>query len=100
MKTNEMRYTDEDKAALMEYLTSIRRRIKAIGISQTEFAQRVGVNQSYISKMLCGKVNISFGAAGRLARAAEMEFFPMLRRSKTRPEVTAPAVYALHPEGY
>ena len=90
--------TKEDKEKLMNYLAAIKRRLKMIGLSQSEVGKRIGVGHNYVSKMLSGKINISFYAASRLARAAEMEFFPELRRPRNRPEVTAPAVYALHPE--
>lgn len=44
-----------------------------------ELARRLGVKHPYVIKMLSGKVNISFGAAVKLAEALGCTFDPVLR---------------------
>ena len=56
------------------------RRMKELGLNQTSLAKRLKVARPYVTKMLFGDVNISFGAAYRLARALEMDFCPMLTK--------------------
>lgn len=55
------------------------RQMKKLGLNQTQLAQRLHVSRPYVTKLLSGDVNISFGAAMRLARALEMDFLPELR---------------------
>lgn len=59
------------------------RQMKKLGLNQTQLAQRLHVSRPYVTKLLSGDVNISFGAAMRLARALEMDFFPELKERKT-----------------
>ena len=60
------------------FLAAVMRRMKELGLNQTSLAKRLKVARPYVTKMLSGDVNISFGAAYRLARALEMDFFPAL----------------------
>ena len=55
------------------------RRMKQLGLNQTDLAKRLKVSRPYITKLLSGDVNITFGSAMRLARALEMDFMPELR---------------------
>ena len=48
--------------------------IKAKGMTQTELAQRIGKNQTLISRFLSGKVGISTEAARSIAEVLEMDF--------------------------
>ena len=61
------------------FLRRILRRMKALGLSQTELARRMNVSRPYITKVLKGDVNISFGTAAKLAHALQMDFLPDLR---------------------
>ena len=61
------------------FLRRILRRMKALGITQTELAKRMKVSKPYITKVLRQDVNFSFRTAAKLARALEMDFFPDLR---------------------
>ena len=61
------------------FLRRIVRRMKDIGISQTELAKRMHVSRPYITKVLHQDVNFSFRTAARLAEALKMDFFPDLR---------------------
>lgn len=61
------------------------RQMKKLGLNQTQLAQRLRVSRPYVTKLLSGDVNISFGAAMRLARALEMDFLPELRERKSKP---------------
>ena len=65
------------------------RQMKKLGLNQTQLAQRLHVSRPYVTKLLSGDVNISFGAAMRLARALEMDFLPELRERKTQKSTTA-----------
>jgi len=58
------------------------RQMQRLGMNQTQLAKRLKVSRPYITKLLSGDVNISFGSAERLARALEMDFFPDLRERK------------------
>ena len=67
---------------LGEFLAAVMQRMKALGLNQTTLAKRLNVARPYVTKMLAGDVNISFGAAYRLARAVEMDFCHTLRRTR------------------
>ena len=62
--------------------------MKRLGLNQTQLAKRMQVSRPYVTKLLSGDVNITFGTAMRLAQALQMDFFPDLRE-KTEPEVAA-----------
>ena len=61
------------------FLRRILRRMKELGVTQTELAARMKVSKPYISKILRQDVNFSFRTAAKLARALKMDFFPELR---------------------
>ena len=61
------------------FLRRILRRMKELGVSQTELAQRMKVSWSYITKVLRQDVNFSFRTAAKLANALKMDFMPELR---------------------
>ena len=63
---------------LRTFLDEAIQRMKALGLSQRSLAKRLGVSGPYVSKMFSGDVNISFGAADRLAHALQMKFCPQL----------------------
>ena len=67
------------------FLRRILRRMKELGVNQTELAKRMKVSTPYITKVLHQDVNFSFRTAAKLAQALEMDFFPELReREKVR----------------
>ena len=61
------------------FLRRILLRMKELGVSQTELAQRMKVSRPYITKVLHSDVNISFRTAAKLANALKMDFLPELR---------------------
>ena len=61
------------------FLRSILRRMKELGISQTELARRMNASRPYVVKVLHGDVNITLGSAARFAEALKLDFFPDLR---------------------
>ena len=61
------------------FLRRILRRMKELGVSQSELAHRMQVSRPYISKVLRQDVNFSFRTAARLANALKMDFFPELK---------------------
>ena len=61
------------------FLRRILRRMKELGVSQTDLAQRMKVSRPYITKLLHQDVNFSFRTAAKLASALRMDFFPELR---------------------
>lgn len=61
------------------FLRRILRRMKAMGLNQSDLARRMKVSKPYITKVLRQDVNFSFRTAAKLARALEMDFFPELR---------------------
>ena len=61
------------------FLRSILLRMKELGVSQTELAERMKVSRPYITKVLHQDVNFSFRTAAKLANALKMDFFPEVR---------------------
>ena len=61
------------------FLRPILRRMKDLGVSQSELAKRMKVSRPYITKVLRQDVNFSFRTAAKLASALKMDFFPELR---------------------
>ena len=66
------------------FLRRILRRMKELGVSQTELARRMKVSRPYITKVLRQDVNFSFRTAAKLARALQMDFIPELHPSQDR----------------
>ena len=64
------------------FLRRILRRMKQLGVSQTELARRMNVSRPYITKVLSHDVNFSFRTAAKLANALKMDFFPDLREQE------------------
>ena len=64
------------------FLRRILRRVKQLGVNQTELAKRMKVSKPYVTKVLRQDVNFSFRTAAKLARALEMDFFPELREKQ------------------
>ena len=71
------------------FLRRILRRMKQLGLNQSELAKRMKVSKPYITKVLHQDVNFSFRTAARLARALEMDFFPELREKSAARSATA-----------
>ena len=71
------------------FLRRILRRMKELGVSQSELAKRMKVSRPYISKVLRQDVNFSFRTASKLANALKMDFFPELREQKSKPMTAA-----------
>ena len=72
------------------FLRRILRRMKQLGVSQTELARRMNVSRPYITKVLSHDVNFSFKTAAKLANALKMDFFPDLREQEiNEPSTTA-----------
>ena len=61
------------------FLRRILRRMKELGVSQTELARRMEVSRPYVTKVLHQDVNFSFRTAAKLANELRMDFFPELR---------------------
>ena len=61
------------------FLRRILRRMKELGMSQSELAARMHVSRPYITKVLRQDVNFSFRTAAKVANALKMDFFPELR---------------------
>ena len=66
------------------FLRRILRRMKQLGVSQTELARRMKVSRPYVTKVLSRDVNFSFRTAAKLANALKMDFFPDLREQEDR----------------
>ena len=71
------------------FLRRILRRMKELGMSQTDLAQRMKVSRPYVTKVLHQDVNISFRTAAKLANALKMDFFPELRPQESGTEIPA-----------
>lgn len=78
---------------LSQFLRAVLLQMKALGLNQTTLARRLNVSRPYVTKVLHGDVNITFGAAWRLAKALEMDFVPQLveaQRPVSRPAEPLP----------
>ena len=64
------------------FLRRILRRMKQLGMSQTELARRMNVSRPYITKVLSHDVNFSFRTAAKLANALKMDFIPDLKEQE------------------
>lgn len=59
---------------LEDFLYEIKTELELRGISRTAFAQRMGTTPEYVSRILKGKTNITFGTANKMACAVGAEF--------------------------
>ena len=78
---------------LSQFLRAVLLQMKALGLNQTTLARRLNVSRPYVTKVLHGDVNITFGAARRLAKALEMDFVPQwvkVRRPGPQPAEPLP----------
>ena len=73
------------------FLRRILRRMKELGMSQSELAARMKVSRPYITKVLRQDVNFSFRTAAKLANALKMDFFPDLRPQEASELENSPA---------
>ena len=64
------------------FLRRILRRMKDLGVSQSELAKRMKVSRPYVTKVLRQDVNFSFRTAAKLASALKMDFFPELKEQE------------------
>ena len=64
------------------FLRRILRRMKDLGVSQSELAKRMKVSRPYVTKVLRQDVNFSFRTAAKLATALKMDFFPELKEQE------------------
>ena len=71
------------------FLRRILLRMKELGMSQTDLAQRMKVSRPYITKLLHQDVNFSFRTAAKLANALRMDFFPELRPQEEKSDFSA-----------
>ena len=71
-----------------KFLRQVLRRMKQLGLNQSELAKQMNVSRPYVSKVLRSNVNISFVTAAKLAHALQMDFFPELRERASRTEST------------
>ena len=67
------------------FLRRILRRMKELGMSQTDLARQMKVSRPYVTKVLHQDVNFSFRTAAKLANALKMDFFPALRPRENKP---------------
>lgn len=60
------------------FLRAVLKRMKELGLNQSELARRMDASRPYVIKVLNGDVNITLGSAARFAKALEMDFVPTL----------------------
>lgn len=83
---------------LSAFLRSILLEMKRAGLTQTELAQRLEVSRPYLSKVLHGDVNITFGSAFRLAQALGKDFKPLLTEPPRKLSLEIQPEYNTQPE--
>lgn len=64
------------------FLRAVLKRMKELGLNQSELARRMDASRPYVIKVLHGDVNITLSSAARFAKALEMDFVPMLTPKK------------------
>ena len=71
-----VRKTDAYKRArvISDFTERICRRLEELGITQSEFARRLGVTRAYVTNFLRGDVNFTFDTAVRISTALGMDF--------------------------
>lgn len=67
-----------DGGHTMAFLAHIATRMAQLKLTRTALAKRMDVSSPYVSKVLSGNINLSFGTAVKLARALGMDFEPRL----------------------
>ena len=67
------------------FLRRVVRRMKELGLNQSELAERMHVSKPYISKVLNQDVNFTFASAMHFAKALKMDFFPTLTPKREKP---------------
>ena len=68
------------------FLRAVVKRMKTMGLSQSELARRMHASRPYVVKVLRGDVNITLGSAARFAKALQMDFLPVLIDRNCSPE--------------
>jgi len=68
------------------FLRAVVKRMKSMGLSQSELARRMHASRPYVVKVLRGDVNITLGSAARFAKALQMDFLPVLIDRGKSPE--------------
>ena len=59
---------------MLRYFRAIRRRMREKGITQSELAERLGVSQAYISKVLKYNQNLTIRTLATLAEALDADW--------------------------
>lgn len=62
------------------------KQMKRLGLNQSALAKRMNVSRAYVTKLMSGDVNITFGTAMKLARALKMDFYPELKEEEAKDE--------------
>lgn len=62
------------------------KQMKRLGLNQSALAKRMNVSRAYVTKLMSGDVNITFGTAMKLARALKMDFYPELKGEEAKDE--------------
>lgn len=64
---------NKQQATTSHFGSAIRAKRKQLGITQTELAERAGLNRSYLSELERGKTSISLERAEKIAKALSCE---------------------------
>ena len=56
--------------------------LKAHGVTQKEFAKRLGVTPQYISAICCGNINVSFYKMEEIAKALGVDVSDIIARDR------------------
>jgi len=60
----------------------VRRRREALGLSQEDFADKVGIHRTYVSSIELGKVGISIGIADKLSQALQAPLSQLFKEAE------------------
>lgn len=83
---------------MLEYFRAIRRQMRVAGITQVELAERLGVSQAYISKILRYNQNVTIRTLAMLAEAMGVEWeTPRLHPIEEAPAAITDAPYPRAP---
>jgi plasmid maintenance system antidote protein VapI len=77
----------------VDFLAQVHTRMQALGLSNTELAQRMGTSAAYITRLFRGSANLSVDTMVKLARAVESTLQVELN-AQPSPETAAAMVEA------
>ncbi len=71
------------RKVLRPFWRQVTDRMAELHLTQQALAERMNVKRPYVTRLLSGSINISFGAAHKIAKALNMDFNYSLEPAKS-----------------